>query len=1146
MLCVMLRALGAVICALALVSVSYAVAQDQSKAQVVAQLGHARTVRTMALSSDGRLALSTGTMDDTTFKLWDVASGKSLRTFRGHTMHVNAVAFSPDGRFALSGSDDHTMRLWDVSTGKELRRFTTRRMPIGRGWDRVLSVAFSPDGRFALAGGDLTLWDVNAGTELREFQGHTGSVTSVAFSPDGLLVLSGSSDHSLKLWEVTTGKEIRSFQGHEQHVTSVVFSPDGRLALSGSADGTVRLWDVATGRTIRSFVFDAERRGTSGRYMNDVTSVAFSSDGRSVLAAGANNTPKIWEVAAGTKPRSFKRHQANGGYIPAIRVANFSKDGRFVLSSKGSGLALWDVATLSEIPRFKQYGIWVDKVEFSPDGSQFVIHSGAPDVWSGITGRRLSVHSASGNIAFSPDHRLVLLSSMNELRLVEAASGKEIRRFETNRSNPFTALAFSADGRLALSGEDGTVRLWDVETGRELRNFSSPGSGARGVAFSPNGRLIVAAGLDRGQLKLWETAGREIGSYDASSSSENSTAFSPDSQLLLFPDGDRGVILVETATGKELRKFGDGMNQKIVLSADWRFALSFDLSSLRLWDVASGRELPRSWLHESVLGFLSAAAFSPDGRFVLSASSDGTMKLWIVATGAMLHTFTGHTDDVTSVAFSPDGRFALSGSRDGTARLWRTDARREVALMISDRDEWATVTAEGFFTSSHRDTDMLAISHGLTTATIGQIHQSLFNPDLVREALAGDPSGEVNRAAQVVNMEKVIDAGPPPEIKMMAPALRSRSKDELAKVTARVTDRGNGIGRIEWRINGITAAVMSPPAGNGPNFDVKQTLPLDPGENTVEVIAYERRNVLASLPARATISFDGAADKIKPTLHVLAIGINAYTDRGWTPPGGVQPIGFPPLGLAVNDAKTFAAKMQGAGNGLYRDVRVTLALNSDASKAGLEKIVKKLAAEIHPRDTFVFFAAAHGVSQEGRFYLIPQDYQGGTNPKALIERAIGQDDIQDWIANRIKAKKGLILLDTCESGALVSGYIRSRVDLPASEAAVGRLHEATGRPVLTAAASGKPAWEGYKGHGVFTYALMDALHRGDSSANGVIELSELVAHVQAAVPKISAEVQGLSSEKGIVVIAARGLNGDKQSAHFGSTGEDFGLVNRLP
>jgi len=152
-----------------------------------------------------------------------------------------------------------------------------------------------------------------------------------------------------------------------------------------------------------------------------------------------------------------------------------------------------------------------------------------------------------------------------------------------------------------------------------------------------------------------------------------------------------------------------------------------------------------------------------------------------------------------------------------------------------------------------------------------------------------------------------------------------------------------------------------------------------------------------------------------------------------------------------------------------------------------------------------------------------------------------QERLQDWIANRIKTRRGIILLDTCESGARTNGYDHSRTDAPASEAAVGRLHEATGRPVLTAAAADKPAFEGYQGHGIFTWALIDALYHGDTNADGLIELSELAEHVQNTVPKISAEMNG----RGIAEILTELFGEHHQTAHFGSTGGDFALVRRL-
>jgi uncharacterized caspase-like protein len=322
---------------------------------------------------------------------------------------------------------------------------------------------------------------------------------------------------------------------------------------------------------------------------------------------------------------------------------------------------------------------------------------------------------------------------------------------------------------------------------------------------------------------------------------------------------------------------------------------------------------------------------------------------------------------------------------------------------------------------------------------------------------------------------------------------------------------------------------------------MKQTLALDPGENAIEVVAYNARNLLASPPAQTTITYTGPADAAKPKLYMLAIGIDAYHDRGWTPPGATRPEYFPPLTLAVGDVKLVAEAFKNAGEGLYSEVRVRTALDAEATSAGLDRMVRDIAAEINPRDTFILFAAAHGYSNGGRFYLIPQDYQGGTEPGALMKRAISQEHLQDWIANRIKAKKALILLDTCESGALTNGYEHSRTDAPASEAAVGRLHEATGRPVLTAAAEGKPAFEGFHGHGVFTWALIDALFHGDTNGDGLIELSELSAHVESTVPTITAEMNG----RGAAEVIAEIIREKHQTAHFGYTGGDFPVVRRL-
>ena len=1066
-------------------------AQAHRPAEVVPQMGHTNSIRSVAFSPGGRYALS-GSYDNA-LKLWDLATGSELRSFTGHADQVRSVAFSPDGRYALSGSLDKTMKLWDVATGRELRNFIHP--------DGVYSVAFSPDGRSTLSGGfdkTLKLWDVATGKELRSFTGHTNQVESAVFSPDGRFALSGSYDKTLKLWEVATGKELRTFNGLAGYVESVAFSPDGRFALSGCWDG-VQLWDLNSSQELRRFT----------GHTSYTMSVTFSPDGRFALSANWDHTLTLWDVATGKELRSFSGHAG-----PALSVA-FSPNGRFALSGGDKALKVWEVATGKEL--------------------------------RALTGHTSFVTS----VAVSPNGRLILSGSQdNTLRLWEAASGKELRSFSGHTGGTIHSVAFSPDSRLAISsgGWDSALELWDVATGERLRRFTGHKDWVHAVAISPDGRFALSGGLDQ-TVKLWDVAtGEQLRNLTGHTADVESLAFSPDGRFALSGAWNHTLILWDVAAGKELQSFGDtDQVRAVAFSPDGRLALSGSHKTLTLRELDTGKELRNFTGHAH---WVNSVAFSSDGRFALSGSADKTLKLWDVATGQELRTFSGHANEVNSVAFSPDGRFALSGSNDGTMRVWNIENGWELARMAAaPGGEWLGITPEGFFASSHRDTSILAIVRGFETTSIGQVHQSLFNPDLVREALAGDHDGEVKRAAGAVNLDKVLDAGPPPSVAITSHGQDARSSTDIVTVTARITDRGKGVGRIEWRVNGVTAGVIDAPQGTGPDYAVKQELALDPGKNGIEVIAYEKRNLVASIPARTAIDYDGGADAAKPMLHILAIGINDYRDTGWAEPGSDQVLAFPPLAASVPDAKAFSAEMEKAGAGQYAGVRVTRALNAEATAAKLDEAVSRIAREISPRDTFVLYAAAHGYSLNGSYYMIPQDYQGGPNPAALKTRAIGQDRLQDWIANRIKAKKAVILLDTCESGALTGGYTKSRTEGAVSEAAIGRLHEATGRPVLTAASGGKSAYEGYKGHGVFTYALMEALHQSDTNNNGKIELTELVAHVERRVPELFAELKASGGVvKGVTAAPVRrGEAGDGgQTAHFGSTGEDFALVARLP
>jgi len=450
------------------------------------------------------------------------------------------------------------------------------------------------------------------------------------------------------------------------------------------------------------------------------------------------------------------------------------------------------------------------------------------------------------------------------------------------------------------------------------------------------------------------------------------------------------------------------------------------------------------------------------------------------------------------VAFSPDGRQLLSSSTDGTLKIWKADAGDLLAtIFAAGDDDWLLITPAGFFNaSSDQASEMMSMVRGMVATSIGQVYEHLYRPELIEHLLKGDPEGRYTDEASKLNLQKILDSGPAPQIETLPERKTERAGDQV-KLALRIVDTGGGIGdKIVWRVNGVvqgvaTAAQPSQLRVRGGYRVVAQTLRVDTSKkNVVEVTAYNAAGLLATEPYRIEVDAFGATTEARPRMHVLAAGVSAYAQKDWS------------LQYAVQDARTLASTLKSVASGLYDEVKVTTLFDGAVTAAGLETAINSIAAEVQPADVFVLFIAGHGRNVAGTYYFLPQDlkFDGG---RTIMSHGINQDQWQRWLA-KIAAQKSILIFDTCES-SIAAGLTRGDRE---REAAMNRLRHATGRSVITAAR--QAAYEGYNGHGVLTYVILEALTKPDTGGDDEVDLYRLASHVDRQVPIISERLFGVA------------------------------------
>lgn len=462
------------------------------------------------VSADGKTAAVAGRIYPGLLVI-DLATHRTLATF-ADPRPVIGLALSPDGTRLVSAGFDGVLKIWDRAHDAPVTAFRAFLDPI---W----GLAFSPDGRRFAAGGnnrDVKIWDAASWQELEMLHGHASTVRSVAFSPDGTRLVSGAEDDLALVWPAHVARlpeEMpRLLRGPAwgDLTPGIAFSPDSALFAGTAADGTVKVWRTDTIECV-------------GTFSRSARTVAFSTDGKSVLCEGNDGVVQRWPLSG-----------TGGGQIeaPKVRFANWQLD-----------------------PLTPQ-----ERCALVADQSETRAQCRLCEITSARDGVNAGAMLSAPTIAMSGDGRTMFVGlPQGTVEVWDVPSRQRRLTFSAHKLG-VTALAVSADGLLLATGSlDNGTKLWDAATGRFIAGFTAHNRPVWALAFSPDGRTLAAGSCDK-QIILCSVPLRShvasinlyVGTPQGFEQEVRLLRFSPDGNILAAALGDGTLRFFRAASFREI------------------------------------------------------------------------------------------------------------------------------------------------------------------------------------------------------------------------------------------------------------------------------------------------------------------------------------------------------------------------------------------------------------------------------------------------------------------------------------------------------------------------------------------------------------------------------------------------------------------
>jgi WD40 repeat protein len=512
-------------------------------------------------------------VDGPTIKIWSIATGRCLKTLRGSDRPVHDIAYSPDGKYLISGGEDQTVRIWDTQTGAQKRILKGIAGPIN-------CVVVTHDGKHLIAGtskGKLVYWNLMSGVREREMK-VTPAIQLVTLSPNGRFLAVHAGGGDIRVLDSQSGQEIRRLQA-TLIVASLVYSPDSRVLVVNAVghpwSNSFQAWDLRTGKRTLTLL---------AKHHEQV--LAFSPDGESVAIGTVSGSVRL-------KPsKKLGDVETETGHRDPIHVLGYREKGTMLVTGSIDGTArLWDCRTGKEVRSFSHGG-------------------------------------DEGLLALSPDARfLASLSSSRLVRLWDTTCGRLLRTYQSDQTE-VTCLGLSRKGRiLAVGGSHGLLEVWDTLESKKLHHISSFSCRVNAVSCAPDGKTFVSGDYD-GTVRLWNTkTGGIVWQVRLSGRRAQAFTHSPTGRFIAVATADGRALLLEAASGRTVKTIVGhrGTIYAVGFLGTKRLVTAGEDKFLRIWDLATAKQIRELEGHS---GPIRTLAVSNEMRQLSTGSDDSTILIW--------------------------------------------------------------------------------------------------------------------------------------------------------------------------------------------------------------------------------------------------------------------------------------------------------------------------------------------------------------------------------------------------------------------------------------------------------------------------------------------------------------------------------------